>query len=85
MIVTATDYSGKHWKIKVTLGTFHDRPTISFDDAAVYFIDDVLESFPFTTPLDIDTHGSNHGGPGTGPVLIDKETINKIVHKMILN
>ena len=85
MIVKAFDIQGKKFKKTVKLIWIEDRIAVDFGFPIQYYIEDLVEDYPYTDDFCIDIMGRNHGGFGSGPVCVSAKDMNEIVHQLIMN
>ena len=85
MIVYAVDKLGNKFKKNVILGEYNGKPTVEFGGPMTYNAQDLLENYPFEVDFSIDSAGENHNGYGTGPVVIKKCDINRIIEELVMD
>lgn len=85
MIVYAIDARGDKFRKTVVLGEYNKQMTIEFGGPMIYNAQDLLKEYPFFVDFCIDSAGENHGGFGTGPVVIKKYDINKIIEQLVMD
>jgi len=86
MKIIATDTQGNNFTKNITTRTADSKYSkgliICFGGPVEYYAEDLLKHYPFQKPMCIDMQGLNHKG---FEVSIDKEQMNKIIGRFVLN